>query len=209
MRNLAGRVLGDLANRIDALPEDVREQAARVLALEDAINDRFRAVTRHRSGGYRIRCHGDYHLGQLLFTGRDFVITDFEGEPIRPLGERRLKRSPLRDVAGMLRSFHYAAHAALVEPVNSAVRIWDDGTMADWADVWTATVGNAFTGEYMATAADAGFLPDDPDDTAVLLDACLLEKAVYELGYEMNNRPSWTTIPLAGILALLGEGSSR
>jgi maltose alpha-D-glucosyltransferase/alpha-amylase len=76
-----------------------------------------------------------------------------------------------------------------------------------WAEVWTTTVGNAFTGEYMSTAAESGFLPEDPDDTAVLLDACLLEKAVYELGYEMNNRPRWTIIPLLGILALMRGGS--
>jgi maltose alpha-D-glucosyltransferase/alpha-amylase len=152
----------------------------------------------------RIRCHGDYHLGQLLFTGKDFVITDFEGEPIRPLSERRLKRSPLRDVASMLRSFHYAAYGSLFESGETTVtRTTYAPALEPWARFWYGTVSAVFLHHYLALVRGAPLLPPSDDELALLLDAYLLEKAVYELGYELNNRPDWAMIPLGGILQLL------
>ncbi len=109
----ADRALATLRDKLTHLPEGERGDAERVLALKNEILNRFRFLIDQKISGMRIRVHGDYHLGQVLFTGKDFVITDFEGEPAQPIGERRSKRSPLRDVAGMLRSFDYAALTAL------------------------------------------------------------------------------------------------
>ena len=145
----------------------------------------------------QIRCHGDYHLGQVLFTGTDFVIIDFEGEPTRSLGERRLKRSPLRDVAGMIRSFHYAAYAELGENPEPAA----ERRVIEWYRASSA----AFLQTYLEVAGRAVFIPSDRKQTEKLLNIFLLEKAVYELGYELNNRPGWAHIPIRGIKSLLPE----
>ena len=113
VRGLLAQVFQLLRERIDYVPEAEKERAQKVLGLEDEIVRRFQSILYDKISAIRIRCHGDYHLGQVLFTGKDFVIIDFEGEPARPLTERRLKRSPLKDVAGMIRSFHYAACTSL------------------------------------------------------------------------------------------------
>jgi maltose alpha-D-glucosyltransferase/alpha-amylase len=140
----------------------------------------------------------------VLSTGTDFVIIDFEGEPARSLSERRLKRSPLRDVAGMLRSFHYAAYAALFRSsAGGVVRAEDRAALEPWARFWYAWVAATFLRAYLATAGDASFLPRRREEFAVLLDAFLTEKAIYELAYELNNRPHWAGIPLQGILQVL------
>jgi maltose alpha-D-glucosyltransferase / alpha-amylase len=202
MRNLAGRVLQAVATRVDTLPEEARADAAEVVSLEGEIMARFRRIIERKVRGLRIRTHGDYHLGQVLFTGKDFYITDFEGEPIRPLSERRLKRSPLRDVAGMLRSFHYAAFVGLrQEPTAPPPRA--AGDPAAWAHEWYGRVAAIFLRHYLRVAADGDFLPPDEEELGLLLDAYVLEKAVYELGYEINNRPDWSVIPLRGLLELL------
>jgi maltose alpha-D-glucosyltransferase/alpha-amylase len=154
----------------------------------------------------RTRCHGDYHLGQVLFTGNDFVIIDFEGEPQRPVSERRIKTSPLRDVAGMIRSFHYASHAAQRgdAPGTLTAREPADG-LPLWLRAWYQWNAAAFLRAYDAEAGQADFLPRNKEEFGVLLDAYLLEKAIYELGYELNNRPEWVRIPLEGILYLLEQ----
>jgi maltose alpha-D-glucosyltransferase/alpha-amylase len=152
----------------------------------------------------KIRCHGDYHLGQVLYVDGDFVILDFEGEPTRTIEERRAKQSPLKDVAGMLRSFDYAAYAGLF--VFTQNRPDDFAQLAPWAELWRLTVSAAFLRSYRATAGRAIFLPDKPEVFSALLDAYILNKAFYELVYELNNRPDWVRIPLQGILALAGRG---
>jgi maltose alpha-D-glucosyltransferase / alpha-amylase len=152
--------------------------------------------------GDRIRGHGDYHLGQVLWTGRDVVIIDFEGEPARPLAQRRLKRSPAYDVAGMLRSFHYAAYAALFRESGRDAAV--GGAAEAWAKHWRTWVSAAYLQSYRATVAPAGILPEDDDELARLLDLHQLEKAVYELGYELDNRPDWVVIPARGLEELLG-----
>jgi maltose alpha-D-glucosyltransferase/alpha-amylase len=151
----------------------------------------------------RIRTHGDYHLGQVLYTGDDFVITDFEGEPARSLSERQGKQSPLKDVAGMLRSFHYAAYAGLFNQDKAAFSSSEARTVLEpWAQMWYLWVSAAFVQTYLAYAGPASLLPPTRDECQVLLDAYLLEKAVYELNYELNNRPDWVHIPLQGIRQL-------
>jgi maltose alpha-D-glucosyltransferase/alpha-amylase len=150
--------------------------------------------------------HGDYHLGQVLYTGGDFVIIDFEGEPNRSIGDRRFKRSPLRDVAGMLRSFDYAAAVALRTGVE---RPDDLQTLEAWAYTWRRWIAAAFLNAYLARAAGAAFIPTRAADLEILLDFYLIEKCVYELGYELASRPDWAEIPLAGLADLLQTDPRR
>jgi maltose alpha-D-glucosyltransferase/alpha-amylase len=188
------------------LPKNIQAAAKQILDRRQEIIDRFRALTSRKISAMRLRCHGDFHLGQILHTGQDFVIIDFEGEPVRPVSERRIKRSPLRDVAGLLRSFHYACYVALqAEEARGMFHSELRGTMAARAEEWRMWVSAQYLGEYLAQSADANFLPHSHEDMEVLLHAYLMEKAVYELGYEMNNRPDWINIPLAGIEQLLHE----
>jgi maltose alpha-D-glucosyltransferase/alpha-amylase len=169
-------------------------------------DDRLSGLLDRRIGGARIRCHGDLHLGQILYTGRDIAFIDFEGEPGRPLSERRLKRSALTDVAGMIRSFHYAASGALLRLTEAgAIRPADAPRLDSWAQHWYVWVAAAFLAGYRTAVAGADFLPGDRDEWAILLDALLLQKAFYELSYELNNRPEWVSIPLQGIVSLLRD----
>lgn len=202
MLALADQALPLLRKHLTSLPEAVQGNAETVLDLEGEIRRRFQLIRDRQFTAMQIRCHGDYHLGQVLFTGNDFVIIDFEGEPARPLRERRLKGSPLRDVAGMLRSFHYAAYAALIGKV-AGVRQEEFSFLEPWARFWYLWVSVAFLTAYLAVSTRAPFLPENREEIRMLLEAHLLEKAVYELGYELNNRPDWVKIPLRGILDLL------
>jgi maltose alpha-D-glucosyltransferase/alpha-amylase len=199
MVGVAVRSVQLLRHRLKSLPAAILPEARRVLELEGSVRRLFRPLRERKIHATRIRIHGDYHLGQLLFTGKDFVFLDFEGEPDRPLSERRIKRSPLRDVAGMVRSFHYASVAALVGLV-AGVRPEDASRIEAWSRWWYACTSAAFLRAYRAAAGPAAFLPADREELRVLLDAYLLEKAVFELGYELNNRPDWVRIPLQGIL---------
>jgi maltose alpha-D-glucosyltransferase/alpha-amylase len=209
MRNLVGRVAHQLRKHLPAVVEPAREQAGQVLDMERDLLGRFHFLLERRLTGQRIRVHGDFHLGQVLFTGKDFVLIDFEGEPSRSISERRLKRSALRDVAGMLRSFHYAACSALLGQGGARgrspglIREEDVAASQPWGSFWYAWVSSAFLNAYRQTAGAAPFLPADPEEFQMLLDAHLLEKAVYELGYEMNHRPDWVRIPVLGILELM------
>ena len=156
------------------------------------------------SAGMRTRIHGDYHLGQILRSRADFVILDFEGEPARTLAERRRKQSPLRDVAGMLRSFSYAAYSGLDlfthrRPPNSPT---DARNLESWALLWQNSVSQEFLTAYRNTTAAHPHLMPQSQQAQVLLNAYMLEKALYELLYELNNRPAWVRIPLQGILGL-------
>ena len=205
MRSLTKQVFRLLRERLDELPEQSKEDAQRVLQLESNLIARFQNLLKYRIGAVRIRCHGDLHLGQVLYTGKDFVFIDFEGEPARPLSERRIKRSPLRDVAGMVRSFHYAGSAALFFQKRTLIRQEDLPLLEQWAQLWYMWVAATFLKSYLAVEEDAAFLPRDTETLNVLFDALLLEKAVYEMGYELNNRPNWVRVPLQGILQLLEE----
>jgi trehalose synthase-fused probable maltokinase len=197
---LTNRVFGQLRHAQDRLPENAKPRVEKVLASEPEIIERFHAALSKPIRAVRTRIHGDYHLGQVLYTGADFVIIDFEGEPARPLWQRRLKRSPLQDVAGMLRSFHYAAHAPLLAATGS-VNVDDRNRekLNGWAEVWAKWVSDRYLNEYLKTALGAEFLPPSREEIMALLRLHVLEKAVYELGYELNNRPGWVAIPLEGI----------
>jgi maltose alpha-D-glucosyltransferase / alpha-amylase len=202
MQSQTSQVFQLFRDRLKKLPDGVREEAQKVIEIESEVRRRLRSILQRKINTIRIRVHGDYHLGQVLYTGRDFVVIDFEGEPARPLSERRIKRSPLRDVAGMLRSFHYASYAGLFGQVPG-IRPEDFVALEPWARFWYIWVSAAFVKAYFAGAKEALSLPKDPQELQVLLDAYLLEKVIYELGYELNNRPDWVKVPLQGILQLL------
>ncbi|WP_333234528.1 MULTISPECIES: maltose alpha-D-glucosyltransferase [unclassified Microcoleus] len=204
MRNLAGRTLLLLKKRLSHLPPATQKLAQTLLNREDLLMERFKSILNLRITADRIRCHGDFHFGQVLYTGKDFVIIDFGGERNRPLSERRMKRSPLRDVAGMLQSFNYAVTLALRNEVESGmIRPENLPEMQQWANVWHRWVSLTFVKSYLATAADANFLPKSIPELQVLLDAYILEKGVAELVYELNYRLDGVEIPLQRILQLL------
>jgi maltose alpha-D-glucosyltransferase/alpha-amylase len=177
---------------------------AELLSKEAALFERIKSLIGSRIAGQRIRIHGDYHLGQVLHAANDFVIIDFEGEPARPLSERRIKRSALRDVAGMLRSFHYAPYAVVFgQAQGSVIRPEDAPALEAGAQFWYRWVSAAFLRAYLDESAKGTHLPKTTEEIAVLLDAHLLEKALYEISYELNNRPDWVRIPLRGVLDLI------
>ncbi len=207
LRNLAARTLAMVKDLKDRLSGNSLELARRLLRSEREINARLRTIVDGPLEGQRIRCHGDYHLGQVLHTGKDFVIIDFEGEPQRSDAERRRKRSPLADVAGMLRSFHYAAFGVLTGDLpGSSVRLDDVPQLMPWTQLWYRWVASAFLEAYLEAARPAGVLPTDPAALSLQLDVQLLEKGLYEVGYELNNRPEWVAIPLGGVLDVLATG---
>jgi maltose alpha-D-glucosyltransferase/alpha-amylase len=153
----------------------------------------------------KTRYHGDYHLGQVLVVADDFLIVDFEGEPGRDLATRRRKSSPLRDVAGMLRSISYAAVAGMFDSVDA--RAEDIGALEPLARDWEKRTAAAFLEGYRATIEGCASYPSDPATAQKLLDFFVLEKAFYEMSYELANRPTWLRIPLEGILAILDPDS--
>ncbi|HET7420331.1 MAG TPA: maltose alpha-D-glucosyltransferase [Candidatus Dormibacteraeota bacterium] len=190
-----------LRSQLGKLPADARDEGKQILELESRIAYILKSFLARRLSTTRVRVHGDYHLGQVLYTGHDFVIIDFEGEPTRSLYERRLKRLAMRDVAGMLRSFSYASQAALrSQPAPSE-------QLQGWARYWVDAVSATFLKSYLATAGGASWVPQTPEDLELQLTTMLLEKALYELRYELNLRPDWVRIPLRGILDLVAPQS--
>jgi maltose alpha-D-glucosyltransferase/alpha-amylase len=204
--------------KLPTLDDPTTDTAGLLLSRRLELIARSRAITDFIAAGQRIRIHGDYHLGQTLrvagaSTGPetepaartgDFVLLDFEGEPARPLAERRQKQSPLKDVAGMIRSFSYVAHAGLNKflAATDASSNVDQENLSAWARQWHNSASSEFLSTYRETiAANPALLPS-PQQSQRLLEAYLLEKALYELLYELNNRPAWLRIPIAGILSL-------
>jgi maltose alpha-D-glucosyltransferase/alpha-amylase len=177
----------------------------RLLQNEPELYQRLSMVKDHRIDGYRIAVHGDYHLGQVLFTGKDFFIVDFEGEPKRSLGERRLKRSPLSDVAGMMRSFDYLSAYFMKDKLS---RPEDEKKLSSFIRNWNWWMSAEFLKGYLEVVRGSGLLPKNLSDLECLLDLYCLEKALYELGYEIDARPDWIDIPIRGILRAIGKDVS-
>jgi maltose alpha-D-glucosyltransferase/alpha-amylase len=178
----------------------VVEIAASVLSRRRRVLDHLGNLKFDGLRTQRIRIHGDYHLGQVLRVKSDFVILDFEGEPARSLAYRRSKQCPLKDVAGMLRSFSYAAYGTLI---NYTARHPEDlARLEPWAQLWERFVATEFLRAYRETAQGAAFLPASNTEFRKLLDVFLLDKALYEILYELNSRPGWARIPMLGILSL-------
>jgi maltose alpha-D-glucosyltransferase/alpha-amylase len=191
-----------LRQNLSRLPGEVEEMSGLVLSRRRRVAERLGRVGDLSSAGLRTRVHGDYHLGQVLRSRGDFVILDFEGEPARSLLERRAKQSPMKDVAGMLRSFSYAAYSGLMRVLTR--RPGDAERLEPWARLWEQSACSAFLRAYRLTmrAANGMMVPAETEAFEQLLEIYVLDKALYELMYELNNRPAWVRIPLAGILAL-------
>ncbi len=209
MRNLAVESLQRLRTEAGDLPEEAQPAARRVAGLEGEILHRLRRVCDGPMDAKRIRCHGDFHLGQVLYTGKDFVFIDFEGDTTRSLGERRIKRSPLRDVAGMIRSFDYVTRVALFRQMElGTLQRQDLPSLEPWTDFWYRWVSATFLKSYLQGMANSGLLPRERDRLAILLEGHVLEKALCEIAYELTHRPDWVRIPLHGILQALEPGGA-
>src|SRR5262245_32831045 len=211
LRNVQQRTLHDMTLAIHRLPPEVQAEARQVIVHSDEMLRRFQKVVTRRVGGKRIRCHGNLGLGELLFTGKDFAIIDFEGEAGRSLGERRVKRPALSDVATMVRSFHHAAVGALLGDEHprgrtpGMIRPEDVVLLEPWAQVWYAWASTAFVRSYQQFTTGAHFLPDDGEEFETLLADMILERALRELAYELEDRPAWARISIRAILQLIGQ----
>jgi trehalose synthase-fused probable maltokinase len=195
-----------LRSQRSRLSPDLQEKAQAVLARNDEILNSIHDTLSGPLSGLRTRIHGDYHLGQILCTADDFVIIDFEGEPGRPIADRVVKRSALQDVAGMLRSFHYAAVAPLLTNISGVDSpAGDSSQLLVLAEHWNRWVSRSFLNAYFRVAGSSAFLPADKSEIASLLRLHLMAKALFEISYELNNRPDWVRIPLAGVLQLLDQ----
>lgn len=201
IRNAVTRNTTFLREQINHMAEDTQPLAQNIIDHEKVLLKGLHKMLDRNLNGMKTRTHGDYHLGQVLYIGNDFLIIDFEGEPERPLSERHIKRSPLRDVAGMVRSFHYAVNNALASEIE--VNPEQNTRLNQWAVFWYRWITNFYVTAYMDELEGSDLLPDSQEDTLFLLSAYMLEKAVYEMGYEANNRPGWLWIPCRGLQSLI------
>lgn len=206
LQSLVRGTYQNLGKKIKTLSPELRQEAEEVYAMKDDVLKAMKRIYSKKLEVVKIRNHGDYHLGQVLFTGKDFVLLDFEGEPARSFSERRLKRSPLRDVAGMIRSYHYAAYSGLL--LHDNYREEDLKTLLPWAEFWFHHISGFFMHAYLTKVKGSAFIPKEEEDLEVMLRTFLLEKAIYELNYELNNRPDWLMIPLKGIKSLMEKSKT-
>ncbi len=209
MRNLQRRVFDELKSRLADLPQDVQPLARDVIEQGPAVLRSAHVLLERKFQAQRLRYHGDYNLLQVLNTGRDVVIIDFEGDPNRSLQDRRVKRMVFRDVASMVRSFHYAAWTAMLGKESGRgrssglIRPEDIAHLQPWAQFWYQWVAASFLAGYFAEAGAAAFLPRSPDERRYLLELFLLEKVLHEIENELKHRFDWAIIPLTGFLQML------
>jgi maltose alpha-D-glucosyltransferase/alpha-amylase len=205
LRAHAESVFRVLQKNTHKLQDSKQSDAKRILDRKEELLARFDILDATNNYGARIRIHGDYHLGQVLWVKNDFVIIDFEGEPARPIAERRMKQLALKDVAGMIRSFSYAANAELM--TYTARGHGNYAGLQMWAQLWQNASASVFLKSYFSTTGDASFLPAERRSRVDLLECLLLDKVLYELNYELNNRPDWVWIPLSSLFLLLDENT--
>ncbi|MGH8513291.1 MAG: alpha-amylase, partial [Gammaproteobacteria bacterium] len=206
VRDEARLTLKLLKRRRRELAPGLREPVDRLLAMHKSVPARIADLRLNTVHAAKTRYHGDYHLAQVLIAENDFILIDFEGEPARTVEERGRKHSPLRDVAGMLRSFNYAAYSALA--AVTAERSHEIGRLEPLVREWERMTAEAFLSGYGEAIAGCSSYPDDPQHARVLIELFTLEKAFYELRYELENRPEWVAMPLQGLNALFGESAS-
>ena len=203
MRGLVRRNFQALAKTIPGLPAAVQKRAEGILAAEKEIISCLQKITGRRIDTMKCRIHGDFHLGQALFTGKDFVFIDFEGEPTHSLGERRLKRSPLRDVASMIHSIHYATMTTLAH--HSAAHPEDAELLEPWLEAWYAYVSGSYLKAYLHAMKNSPLVPAGRKELEIMLRCYLIQRAVHEFGHELNKRPEQIDLHLRGLEMLLNE----
>ncbi len=208
MRAAARRVFFQLGAAMPGLDAGTREMAVALLAVERDILTALHVLNEKVFSAKKIRIHGDYHLSKLLYTGKDFIVTDFEGDPNRSMSERRIKRSPLCDVAAMIRSFHGAAFSLLTGD-DGQIRHEDISFLEPWANYWCRHAAGCFLGTYLTTVEEAAFFPVDREELKSLLDVFLIDRAVYELGRDLVKCPERTSYHIRGILSLLADDGNR
>jgi maltose alpha-D-glucosyltransferase / alpha-amylase len=211
----ATRVLGEVGKRLEAIPgsfpQQILNDVAEVVRATPDIRERMSDLRLLQENALlKTRFHGDYHLGQVLRaedadpgSEREWVVLDFEGEPARPMAERRAKQSPLRDVAGMLRSFNYAVRMAIAREDRAAAT--SSAPIEAWAAAWEREIRQIFLDAYTEAVAGSRLVPEDPAAMRRALAVFELDKAIYELGYELNNRPDWIWVPVEGIRNILAD----
>jgi maltose alpha-D-glucosyltransferase / alpha-amylase len=204
MRGQLRRIERETTRKLSSLSPEIHQQALDWFSRSSGILDAYSILLKRKITATKTRVHGDYHLGQVLNTGNDFIILDFEGEPRKTLNERLLKRSPLVDVAGMLRSFDYALEVTLLQQ-----KAQDQERLKPWALKWLELVSAAFLEGYRTTADNASFLPPTDGEFEALLKLFLLDKAIYEIGYELNYRPDFLPIPLSAVNRLVDGGKEQ
>jgi len=194
--------------RSGELDATAAELAELIIDRGDELISRFDSLTTTKMLAQRIRIHGDLHLGQILWTGNDVVFIDFEGEPGLPMGQRRIKRSPLGDVAGLLRSLDYAGRVAVDTAVERG-RVGDADLPAveTWRAAWTGEMQQRVLQTYAESVSGSGLVPDDADEMRLLLDVYMVTKSLYEVRYELANRPSWVAWPLHAVVEMLDSGA--
>ena len=190
--------LQNLERKLSTLPEEVRQEAEKIINSRDKILTTLKRIYTEKFDTTKIRIHGNYHLRKILFTGKDVAILDFGGNPTRSYSERRLKRSPLRDVAGMIRSFYYAAYEGLLLNNNDEME-----KLLPFANMWIHYTSGYFLDAYLKTVEGSSFVPKDKNAVKIMLETYLLDKALYSLNYELNNRPRLVIIPLRLITEII------
>ena len=206
MRNVAAQNLRLLRRQLNALPPETQPLAQRVVELEPAIIQHYRALCDLQLSALRLRLHGDCRLGQVLWTGKDFIFIDFEGDSSAPISERRLKHSPMRDVATMLRSFHHAASVGLDQHVaRGSIPPENMLRFQSWLRYWHLWVSVAYLKAYCQTISGTGILPDNEESVRVMLRAYVLDRTMNELGRALRDGDRRLEIPLTAVLFLLRE----
>ncbi|MCM8570230.1 maltose alpha-D-glucosyltransferase [Gramella jeungdoensis] len=201
LQTLTRTSLEKLKSVLKELPEDVREEATEVIGLKQDILKCFKTIYDHKIPVMKIRTHGDYHLKQILWTGREYIMNSFEGDPSKSFSERRIRRSAMRDLAAMIRSLHYAAYSNILSPEYNQQR--REGNLEEWAETWHYYISRLYIKGYFEKAGQSDYVPKDPEDFKILMHTFLLEKALYELNFEIDNRPEWIIIPIRGIKAVI------
>ncbi len=201
LQSLVRETFQNQGKKLKTLPEDVQLEAKKIAARKGEILALLKKIYDKKIDAVKIRIHGDYTLDNVLFTGNDLAICEFGGNPYRSFSERRLRRSPLRDVADMLLSLHYAAYASLL--FNDQVGDDDIAKLTPPTERWIQAASGVFLDAYLSTVKGSAFIPDDENDLHVLLQTYLLEKAIFELNHELDERPDWATVPLRVINSLL------
>jgi len=201
MQSLVRETFQKSNEKLQKVPDDIKEELEEVIARRQEVLDKYRRIYSKKLDVIKIRIHGNYHLGQVLFTGKDVVINDFGGDPGRRFSDRRLKRSPLRDVAAMIKSFRYAANEGIMETMQ--VPKENIAELLPFADLWVHYMRGFFVKAYLETVKGSAFIPEDVHDLQMMLETYMLEKVFYDLNYELNNRPDWVRVPLRVLKLIL------